>query len=79
VVQGAKYRGGVVEKDGNFSAPIRILRMLSRNRAAHTYDATESNFLHAAMHVACLKDFYYPQDHFPDLPDRIEKLKEAYV
>jgi hypothetical protein len=50
------------------TAPFRLLRMISRNVWSKTYQNIEGNFLVAAMHVACMKEFKFARDSYPDIP-----------
>ena len=61
------------------TAPLGLLRMISRNQKQKKYDAVESNFLYAAMHIACMKDLRFSVDTCPDLPDNIDALLRSYV
>ncbi len=59
------------------SAPLRLLRMISHTRATAKYASVESNFLFAAMHVACMKELPFLPDVLPDLPDKYDKFLDA--
>jgi len=54
------------------STPFRLLRHIARNNMAKNYTAIESNFLFAAMHLACMKEFQFQRDTCPDLPENLD-------
>jgi len=56
------------------TAPLRLLRFISRNASTKSYTAIESNFLYAAMHLACMQELRFSMDTCPDLPDNLEAL-----
>jgi len=53
------------------SAAFRLLRLIAQNRNTKSYTAIESNFLFAALHLACMRDICLSDDACPDLPDNI--------
>ena len=55
-------------------SPFRLLRLIARNNTTKTYNAIESNFLYAAMHIACMKELCFPSEVCPDLPDNVDAL-----
>jgi len=58
---------------------IRLLRFIGRNTTTRSYTAIESNFLYAAMHLACMKDLCFSSETCPDLPDNLESLIATWV
>lgn len=56
---------------GNAKNPIRLLHMITRNEVTRNYSKVEANFLHAAMHVACMNDLTFTRESYPDLPDKV--------
>ena len=56
------------------SVPLHLLHLLGNNFASHKYTTIESNFLYAAMHIACMKDLSFANNTCPDLPDDIDGL-----
>jgi hypothetical protein len=56
------------------SATIRLLTLISRNEWSKAYSNIEGNFLIAAMHVACMREFPFGQDLYPDIPDRFDAM-----
>lgn len=59
------------------SATIRLLKLISRNEWSKTYSNIEGNFLIAAMHVACMREFPFGRDLYPDIPDRFDSMMEV--
>jgi hypothetical protein len=62
---------------GNGSPPVRLWRMISRNKSTRNYGAIEANFLYAAMHLACMNVLKFPKEACPDIPDRIDNIIEV--
>ena len=54
--------------------PVRLMRLIARNDSSNTYNAIEANFLHAAMHIACMKELRFQSGICPDLPEDIEAV-----
>ena len=61
------------------SATFRLLRLVMHNEWSKTYQQIEGNFLAAAMHVACMKEFEFIQDSYPDIPEKLEQMVEGWV
>ncbi len=61
------------------SSIFRILRMIMRCQALLKYAAIKSNFLHAAMHLACMIECSFPAGMPPDLPCSIDQLHNGCV
>ena len=59
------------------SATLRLLKLISCNEWSKSYSNIEGNFLIAAMHVACMREFPFSQDSFPDIPDRFDSMVDA--
>lgn len=55
-------------------SPFRLLRLIARNNTNKNYNAIESNFLYAAMHIACMKELRFLSEVCPDLPDNLDAL-----
>jgi len=55
-------------------SPFRLLRLIARNNTNRNYNAIESNFLYAAMHIACMKELRFLSEVCPDLPDNLDAL-----
>ncbi len=64
-----------VEERG--STPVRILRMICRNQSLSRYAAIEGNVLHAAMHLACLKELPCSREDFPDIPHNMDNFLKS--
>ncbi len=77
VVEMPEVRTSRAEEVATGGAPIRILRMIARNRSISKYAAIEGNFLHAAMHLACLKELNFSRETFPDIPEQFDELLNA--
>ena len=60
------------------SGPLRLLQMMERNHSTRAYSAVESNFLFAAMHLACMQDFKFPHEICPDLLDANDSLHRKH-
>jgi hypothetical protein len=56
------------------SSPFRLLRLIGRNNNNRNFSAIESNFLHAAFHIACMKELNFEKDECPDLTDELDAL-----
>lgn len=56
------------------SSPFRLLHLIARNNTNKNYNAIESNFLYAALHIACMKELRFPKESCPDLPDDLDAL-----
>ena len=56
------------------SSPFRLLRLIERNNTNKNYNAIESNFLYAALHIACMKELRFTRGTCPDLPDDLDGL-----
>jgi hypothetical protein len=56
------------------SSPFRLLRLIARNSTTRNYTALESNFLFAAMHIACMQELRFPNTVCPDLPENLDAL-----
>jgi hypothetical protein len=56
------------------SSPFRLLRLIERNNTNKNYNAIESNFLYAALHIACMKELRFTTGTCPDLPDDLDGL-----
>lgn len=60
--------------DRHSSAPLTLLRMIVRNQHDKSSNAIQSNFLYAAMHIACMNDGCSPSESCPDLPGDLNSL-----
>jgi hypothetical protein len=58
----------------DLSTPFRLLRLIARNNTSKNYNATEANFLYAAMHIACMKELRFQSGACPDLPENLDGL-----
>jgi hypothetical protein len=58
----------------HISSPFRLLRLIERNNKNKNYNAIESNFLYAALHIACMKELRFSKEMCPDLPDDLDGL-----
>ncbi|KAF8869968.1 hypothetical protein CPB84DRAFT_1855891 [Gymnopilus junonius] len=57
------------------SNPIEsLLCMLRANEKKTSYNAIESNFIRAAIHVGCQRMVVFPEHMVPDLPGDLQKL-----
>jgi len=54
------------------SAPLRLMRLISKNEWSKVYSKIEGNFLMAALHVACMKEIEFGRDSYPDIPENLE-------
>jgi hypothetical protein len=54
--------------------PVRLLRLIARNNLSKIYNAIEANFLHAAIHIACMKELRFQSGTCADLPENIEAV-----
>jgi len=61
----------------DLSTPFRLLRLIVRNNTTQRYTAVESNFLYAAMHIACMKELHFHSETCPDLPESSEVLVQS--
>lgn len=57
---------------GVAQAPIRLLHMIAQNEISKDYCKVKGNFLHAAMHIACMNDLAFTRESYPDIPDKVE-------
>lgn len=57
-----------------YRTPFLLLRLIARNNTTRNYTSVESNFLYAAMHIACMRDLQFPKEVCPDLPDKLDSL-----
>lgn len=55
--------------DDSRSPTFRLLRLISNNEWSKSYSNIEGNFLIAAMHISCMREFPFP-DSYPDIPER---------
>jgi hypothetical protein len=59
---------------GNTKNAMRLLHTIARNGVLNNYSKVEANFLHAAMHVACMNDLTFTREAYPDLPDKLVEV-----
>jgi hypothetical protein len=55
--------------DTSSPAAVRLFNLLARNENSQSYSKIEGNFLVAAVHIACMKEFAFAKDNFPDIPE----------
>ncbi len=65
-----------VSNDGS-SSTFRLLRLISNNEWSKSFSNIEGNFLIAAMHISCMKEFPFREDSYPDIPERFESMVTA--
>jgi len=63
----------------SLTAPFlgRLLHLVAHNEWSRTYKQVEGNFLAAAMHVACMKEFEFTCDSYPDIPEKLEEMVDG--
>lgn len=59
------------------TAPFRLMCLVTHNEWNKTYRQIEGNFLAAAMHLACMKEFEFTGDSYPDIPEKLEEMMEG--
>ncbi len=57
--------------DDSRSSTFRLLRLISNNEWSKSFSNIEGNFLIAAMHISCMREFPF-HDSYPDIPERFE-------
>jgi len=60
--------------DESTSSTFRLLRLISKNEWSKSFSNVEGNFLIAAMHISCMREFPFSQDSYPDIPERFESM-----
>jgi hypothetical protein len=63
--------------DDGSSSTFRLLRLISNNEWSKSFSNIEGNFLIAAMHISCMKEFPFREDSYPDIPERFESMVTA--
>jgi hypothetical protein len=59
------------------SSTFRLLRLISSNEWSKSFANIEGNFLIAAMHISCMREFSFREDSFPDIPERFDALVDT--
>jgi len=63
--------------DDSRSSTFRLLSLISKNEWAKSFSNIEGNFLIAAMHISCMREFPFSQDSYPDIPDKFDSMVNA--
>jgi len=63
--------------DDGSSSTFRLLRLISSNEWSKSFANIEGNFLIAAMHISCMKEFPFREDSYPDIPESFDSMVTA--
>jgi len=60
--------------DASSSSTFRLLHLISKNEWSKSFSNVEGNFLIAAMHISCMREFRFSPDSYPDIPERLGSM-----
>lgn len=63
-----------ISNENQKSATLRLLSLVTYNEWSKNYKQIEGNFLAAAMHVACMQEFEFTRDSYPDITEKLEEM-----